>query len=130
MTDASATELPGWNRIPGGGWHLIGDQCRWCNQPYKDKGSSMKCGCTLGAGPPDDTTVNALTALPYSEYLATPHWQARRRAMLNLADFRCTRCQYATNLQVHHTSYLRLGYESPEDLTVLCDHCHHQIHDR
>jgi hypothetical protein len=30
-------------------------------------------------------------------------------------------------LEVHHRTYTRLGFEIPEDITVLCDDCHKAV---
>lgn len=60
----------------------------------------------------------------YRAHLASPQWQAIRRAALERAKHRCAFCATDRKLEVHHNSYARLGHEQPEDLTVLCDNCH------
>lgn len=72
--------------------------------------------------------VQALRAMPYSEYLKTDHWQALRRKALRKAEYRCQGCNTATELQVHHRTYERRGEELVSDLTVFCDECHSRMH--
>jgi 5-methylcytosine-specific restriction endonuclease McrA len=64
----------------------------------------------------------------YTAYLRSPEWNARRRAALKRAGFKCSRCPSTTRLHVHHKSYERLGEELPRDLLVLCDQCHRKEH--
>ena len=69
-----------------------------------------------------------LAAMPYREYLETPEWQARRKAALKQAGYRCQVCNRSRELHVHHRTYERRGAELPGDLTVLCDECHALYH--
>jgi hypothetical protein len=62
--------------------------------------------------------------MPYEDYLQTAHWRVRRNQALKLARYHCSRCQVTRDLQVHHTSYERLGEEWDDDLEVLCRGCH------
>ena len=65
----------------------------------------------------------------YSAYLASPHWQAKRREALEHYGARCSKCQATDRiLQVHHKTYRRLGAELLEDLEVLCKVCHRKVH--
>ena len=47
---------------------------------------------------------------------------------LRQAKWRCERCQSKLNLQVHHTTYARLGMELDADLEALCRTCHEGHH--
>lgn len=69
-----------------------------------------------------------LTTMPYSAYLQTPEWQARRAEALERARHRCQVCNSGGLLDVHHRTYERRGEERPEDLTVLCRRCHYLFH--
>jgi len=72
-----------------------------------------------------------LRALPYAEYLRTPEWHYRRRQTIQAAERKCQNCRcYHHLLNVHHRSYERLGNEDPDDLVVLCEHCHLEEHGR
>ena len=67
----------------------------------------------------------------YGLYLQSPAWRARAAAALRRAGYRCMICnadRWFTRLEVHHRTYERLGRESPEDLIVLCRHCHKLFH--
>lgn len=88
----------------------------------------------------DETHVKGLSAIlsadrvvkpntvNYYDYLKSPQWQTVRDAALKRANYQCEKCKSAKNLQVHHITYKRLGYELPEDLIVLCKDCHENVH--
>lgn len=65
----------------------------------------------------------------YISYLNSSSWRTRRRRALELANWRCSRCGSKRDLQVHHTSYERLGAEWDQDLEVLCADCHEAHHE-
>lgn len=71
-----------------------------------------------------------LRALPYKEYLQTPHWKRKREAKLRAVGRRCQVCGRSSGtLDVHHSTYDRLGEELEGDLTVLCRGCHGLFHE-
>ena len=65
----------------------------------------------------------------YDAYLQTPHWQRKRFAKLLQSGFRCEKCPYLAELEVHHLSYDNLGCEPLTDLIVLCRNCHQREHE-
>jgi len=73
--------------------------------------------------------AGARTQLPYSEYLKSEWWKARRAKALAEGGNKCRICAGVKGLEIHHNSYERLGHERPEDLVVLCRHCHQLFHD-
>lgn len=90
--------------------------------------------------PKNETHVKGLSAIlssdrvvkpntvNYYDYLKSPQWQTVRDAALKRANYQCEKCKSAKNLEVHHITYKRLGYELPEDLIVLCKDCHENVH--
>jgi hypothetical protein len=71
-----------------------------------------------------------LRAMPYKEYLQTPHWKHRREARVRAAGHRCQLCNSGSvSLNVHHRTYERLGEELDGDLIVLCRACHSTFHE-
>lgn len=71
------------------------------------------------------TRIRELRAMPYGEYLRTPHWKHLREDKVRAAGHRCQLCNRGSvTLNVHHRTYERLGEELDEDLTVLCRDCH------
>lgn len=60
----------------------------------------------------------------YAEYLQSDLWAGVRTAALRRAGYRCSACGASRTLEVHHTTYDRLGGEAWGDLTVLCHSCH------
>lgn len=68
--------------------------------------------------------IRALRALTYREYLKTTWWFSRRNQALRDAGYLCSVCRAKRELQVHHTSYERLGCEADDDLAVVCRGCH------
>jgi len=71
-----------------------------------------------------------LRAMPYEEYLQTPHWKHRREDRLRAAGHKCQLCNRGSGtLNVHHRTYERLGEELDGDLIVLCRTCHSTFHE-
>jgi hypothetical protein len=68
-----------------------------------------------------------LRTMPYEEYLKTPEWLAKRQQVLE-RDKGCRNCNAQENLEVHHRTYARRGYEDLRDLTTLCEGCHEHFH--
>lgn len=65
----------------------------------------------------------------YKAYLKSPHWQAIRKRLYRAYEYKCAMCGSPKNLNVHHITYENLGEEKDEDLTVLCQKCHSELHD-
>lgn len=80
------------------------------------------------AGVPEPR-LRQLRAMEYQEYLRTPEWQRTREAALLRAEHRCQlSADHADGLDVHHSSYERVGAELTSDLVVLCHPCHTRHH--
>lgn len=66
----------------------------------------------------------------YLSYLASDEWEDIRQAKLNKVGRACEMCKATSNLQVHHKDYDQgFGYETEQDLIVLCDRCHKKEHE-
>jgi 5-methylcytosine-specific restriction endonuclease McrA len=61
--------------------------------------------------------------LNYQEYLNSPEWKALRTKVLE-RDECCVLCASTEELEVHHRTYVRVGYEKMSDLTTVCMPCH------
>jgi 5-methylcytosine-specific restriction endonuclease McrA len=91
----------------------------------------------------------AKKAAKYKAFLSSAVWKRLRREALERAGHQCegtrdgfarlyaggpvvsfrVRCPEDTRLTVHHVTYARVGgAELPEDLRVLCKHCHDRHH--
>jgi hypothetical protein len=76
-------------------------------------------------------TIEDLQALPYEDYLQTPHWRNVAKRARKRAVYTCEICGTKPGrgrLHVHHKTYANRGRESSEDLQVVCDICHKKIH--
>ena len=106
-------------------------QCDVCHAPFQSKNTAAARMMAAGKLRVCDTCrrAGARTQLPYSEYLKTEGWKARRLKALDRAGNRCQVCHAAAGLEVHHNTYERLGHERPADLVVLCRACHQLFHD-
>ena len=105
--------------------------CDECGAPFRSKNAEAARMMTAGKLRVCDTCrrKGARTQLPYSEYLKSDGWKARRAAALKRADNHCAVCHTAAGLEVHHNTYERLGHERAADLVVLCRTCHQLFHD-
>lgn len=74
------------------------------------------------------TCILALREMDYRDYLKTSHWQAVCARCLTRARGRCQICLYRDAVDVDHTTYLRRGFERPEDVQALCRGCHKTKH--
>lgn len=63
----------------------------------------------------------------YEWVLASPRWARMRDRLIRERGRRCQRCRKPwteTELQGHHLTYERLGFERDEDVEILCPACH------
>src|SRR5688500_6936182 len=63
----------------------------------------------------------------YEKYLRSNHWRDLRLQKLSLMP-RCENCGDDTYLHVHHVDYKDLLSCTVEDLVVLCEGCHDDLH--
>ena len=63
----------------------------------------------------------------YNAYLQGKQWKDFRERTVKERG-KCEKCGKVEDLMVHHLTYERLGNELPEDILVLCEHCHREIH--
>lgn len=66
--------------------------------------------------------------MDYDEYLKSPHWIEIREKRKEIDNHKCVLCEAVDNLNVHHITYDRLGYERISDLITLCSNCHTKVH--
>jgi 5-methylcytosine-specific restriction endonuclease McrA len=64
----------------------------------------------------------------YNEYLDSPAWQARRRAVMTRSGGICEGCGSRPATQVHHLTYANVCNEFLWELRAVCDHCHERCH--
>jgi len=76
----------------------------------------------------EDTIINNLVTMPYTEYLKTEHWSKIRKSALRRAKYKCQLCKNDGELHVHHNTYENRGHEEYTDVIVLCRSCHAQFH--
>lgn len=62
----------------------------------------------------------------YNAYLKSEHWRIFSDGMRRKKCFVCGRND--VSLQVHHTTYERLGAEWPTDVITVCNGCHEDVH--
>ena len=67
----------------------------------------------------------------YRGYIQSAEWKRVATAAKERARWCCQLCNEPgnkTTLHAHHRTYDRLGFEAPEDITVLCAGCHAKFH--
>lgn len=109
----------------------VGVMCPDCIKISEDKKKAKEQKKRETRKAKNQQKIEELQAMPYEEYLKTPHWNKTRRAALVRARYSCSEC-YRMNvpLDVHHLTYEHRGYEYPRDLKVVCRRCHERIHGR
>jgi 5-methylcytosine-specific restriction endonuclease McrA len=77
-----------------------------------------------------DIQMQAQTAIhdDYKDYLNSPEWAVVRRIAMAFFKHKCQLCGSVDGLQVHHKDYSHRGYETLEDVVVLCAECHKKYH--
>lgn len=73
----------------------------------------------------DLNTAWYLHRMPYNSYLRTEHW---KNVVHDFRLGRCALCGRSTDLNLHHNTYARRGFEYPTDLVTLCRTCHGRFH--
>ena len=73
--------------------------------------------------------IRRLRLMKYHDYLASSHWQKMKARVRKIHQV-CQVCKTSDKLEVHHRTYAALGNENIEDLYLLCDNCHHGLHER
>lgn len=64
----------------------------------------------------------------YKKYLQSKDWRDLRGGLLQKRGFNCEICTSKKNLQLHHLTYERIGFENENDLMILCEKCHFKAH--
>lgn len=65
----------------------------------------------------------------YHEYINSDLWWQKREEVFNFKWRKCEKCWIEHSLQIHHWTYVRLWNELLEDLFVLCNSCHFELHE-
>lgn len=74
--------------------------------------------------------ISELEKLEYSDYLNTPEWISIRKIIIERDNGRCRVCDSTRILHVHHRRYCVRGTETGDELTTLCQSCHHLFHSK
>jgi len=74
--------------------------------------------------------ASKVETVDYNIYINSPAWKysAARLAAITRDNRECSMCSDKNSLEVHHTTYERLGNELITDLITLCKDCHIHTH--
>lgn len=66
----------------------------------------------------------------HKNFLNSEDWEYTRKRIIEERGFECENCHLETRrLHLHHKNYeMEFGYENENDLILLCEDCHHKIH--
>ena len=78
--------------------------------------------------------INKLDMTDYDEQIAKRHertvyWLELRKRVFILSKGLCYVC-HRQGIQLHHHCYINLGFETEDDVVLLCGHCHQRVHGR
>lgn len=65
----------------------------------------------------------------HREYLGSDHWKAFAAEIRSIRRWKCE-VRRSHGWIVHHRHYNTWGHERPEDVMLVCDRCHRDIHRR
>lgn len=68
----------------------------------------------------------------HKKYLKSPQWKRKRNYLLLKRGTKCEICKNnfkSENLDLHHRTYKRWGFERQADLSFLCKNCHMKLHE-
>lgn len=71
-----------------------------------------------------------MSAEEKQEYLNSVQWLLLKGSIRTRDNHKCQHCGSTKQLEVHHTTYINLGAELPEQLVTVCRCCHQSIHDK
>jgi len=63
----------------------------------------------------------------YNAYMRSDEWKQKRNEIISIYK-QCVCCGSEENLNVHHLTYENIGNEKYEDLLLLCNMCHKNVH--
>jgi 5-methylcytosine-specific restriction endonuclease McrA len=66
----------------------------------------------------------------YNQYLVSPQWQVKRRAVLDRCKGVCEGCGVNRATEAHHLTYEHVGHELLFELVGLCHDCHQRADDK
>lgn len=78
-------------------------------------------------------TTKKISYSGYYEYINSKEWKEKSKSRKAAVGWRCQLCNKrgtTTSLHAHHRTYLRLGNERDDDITILCSNCHAKFHDK
>ncbi|MCA9936100.1 MAG: hypothetical protein H6662_10500 [Ardenticatenaceae bacterium] len=81
---------------------------------------------------PKESAGRQTSLVDYRTYIKSSEWRQKAEEAKARAGNRCQVCNRSraeVQLDAHHRTYERLGYELPEDITVLCRECHQLYED-
>lgn len=66
------------------------------------------------------------------KYMKGLQWRNLKTQRMSLANHKCEveGCGSATDLNLHHIHYENLTAEKLEDLRIVCQECHHKLHEK
>lgn len=64
----------------------------------------------------------------YRAYLHSKEWKAKRQQLFKERGKKCEICGDTNQLEIHHITYDRLYNELSEDLLIVCNPCHSNLH--
>lgn len=68
--------------------------------------------------------------IDYNKHIKSKEWKEFKKEICELYNYKCQCCgvKKKSNLHLHHKHYKTLGFESAEDVELLCMKCHNTLH--
>jgi hypothetical protein len=72
--------------------------------------------------------IQTMVRKHYDAYLKSYHWMKISTTAKKDAGYMCNKCGGSRKLSAHHKTYEHIGFETPDDIEVLCGDCHNIKH--
>ena len=66
----------------------------------------------------------------YKDYLFSEDWEIRKNKLMEELGSKCSKCSVDRKLNLHHKHYKNLGFETKNDVVLLCKDCHSEVHNK
>lgn len=76
----------------------------------------------------EEAKIKNISPSRYEEYLQSEAWKVKRKNLIKTLGDKCFYCGSKKNINVHHKNYNNVGFETTNNVIIVCSKCHKEIH--